>query len=126
MNELKYIPGDLVIYTSLIKDHIAEICEVYETSYLIGFKRRNSAIVTSKEIKPIPLTSDILKKNGWEFRRGFCFSPNEEGILICLISQGGGVWDAYTGGKPLRSDINNVSDLQHLLFGLGINHEMEV
>lgn len=108
--DTKYIPGDIVIYTSLIKDHIAEICEVYETSYLIGFMRRNSARVTSKEIKPIPLTPDILKKNGWEFRRGFCFSTNEEGILICLISQGGGVWDAYTGGKPLRSDINNVSD----------------
>lgn len=124
--DTKYIPGDLVIYTSLSEDYIAEICEVYETSYLIGFKRRNSARVTSKEIKPIPLTHEILKKNGWEFRRGFYFSTNEEGILICLISQGGGVWDAYTGGKPLRSDINSVSDLQHLLFGLGLNSEMEV
>lgn len=124
--DTKYIPGDLVIYTSLIEDYIAEICEVYETSYLIGFKRRNSAKVTSKEIKPIPLTPEILKKNGWEFRRGFYFSTNEEGILICLIGQGGGVWDAYTGGKPLRSDINSVSDLQHLLFGLGLNSEMEV
>lgn len=124
--DTKYIPGDLVIYTSLSEDYIAEICEVYETFYLVGFKRRNSARVTSKEIKPISLTPEILKKNGWEFRRGFYFSTNEEGILICLISQGGGVWDAYTGGKPLRSDINSVSDLQHLLFGLGINHEMEV
>ena len=115
-----------MIYTSLSKDRVAEICEVYETSYLIGFMRRNSARVTSKEIKPIPLTPDILKKNGWEFRRGFCFSTNEEGILICLISQGGGVWDAYTGGKPLRSGINSVSDLQHLLIGLKINSEIEV
>lgn len=124
--DIKYIPRDLVIYTSLMKEPIAEICEVYETSYLIGFMRRNSARVTNKEIKPIPLTPDILKKNGWEFRRGFYFSTNKEGILICLISQGGGIWDAYTGGKPLLSGINSVSDLQHLLFGLKLNPEMEI
>ena len=124
--DTKYIPGDLVIYTSLMKEPIAEICEVYETSYLIGFMRRNSARVTNNEIKPIPLTHDILKKNGWEFRRGFYFSTNKEGILICLISQGDGVWDAYTGGKPLLSGINSVSDLQHLLFGLKLNPEMEI
>lgn len=124
--DTKYIPGDLVIYTSLMKEPIAEICEVYETSYLIGFMRRNSARVTNNEIKPIPLTHDILKKNGWEFRRGFYFSTNKEGILICLISQGDGVWDAYTGGKPLLSGINSVSDLQHLLFGLKLNQEMEI
>ena len=109
-----------------LKEPIAEICEVYETSYLIGFMRRNSARVTNNEIKPIPLTHDILKKNGWEFRRGFYFSTNKEGILICLISQGDGVWDAYTGGKPLLSGINSVSDLQHLLFGLKLNPEMEI
>lgn len=63
--DIKYIPGDLVIYTSLMKEPIAEICEVYETSYIIGFMRRNSARVTNNEIKPIPLTHDILKKNGW-------------------------------------------------------------
>ncbi len=124
--DIKYIPGDLVIYTSLMKEPIAEICEVYETSYLIGFMGRNSARVTNKEIKPIPLTPDILKKNGWEFRRGFYFSTNKEGILICLISQGGGIWDAYTGGKPLLSGINSVSDLQHFLFGLKLNPEMEI
>ncbi len=93
--------------------------------YLFNLKVKFKEI-KCMEIKPIPLTPDILKKNGWEFRRGFCFPPNEEGILICLIGQGGGVWDAYTGGKPLHSGINSVSDLQHLLFGLGINHEMEV
>lgn len=31
--EQKYIIGDLVRYTSLYKEPIAEICEVHETSY---------------------------------------------------------------------------------------------
>ena len=38
----------------------------------------------------------------------------------------GYVWEAYIGRHLLRSNINNVSDLQHLLFCLGLNSEMEV
>ncbi len=122
----KYIDGDLVRYTSLFKEPIAEICEVRETSYLIRFMNGHFAKVTNKEIKPIPLTLEILEKNGWEFYHGFYCSPNEEGAGIRLSSQTGYVWDAYIIGHTLRSDINSVSDLQHLLFGLGLNSEMEV
>lgn len=56
----------------------------------------------------------------------YTFIIKEEGVVIRLSSQTGYVWDAYVGIRPLRSGINNVSDLQHLLFGLEINHEMEV
>ena len=62
----KYIDGVLVRYTSLYKEPVAEICEVRETSYFIRFMNVNFAKVTSKEIKPIPLTKEILKKNGWK------------------------------------------------------------
>lgn len=121
----KYIEGDIVEYDNkvmVIKEprdgnHFDLSCPKEGLVY---------SFVGVDEIKPMELTLEIIEKNGWEFRRGFYFSTNEEGILICLTSQGGGVWDAYTGGKPLHSGINSVSDLQHLLFGLGINHEMEV
>lgn len=80
----------------------------------------------AEDLKGVPLTSEILEKNGWKLCYGFYSSTNEEGVVIRLSSQTGYVWDAYVGIRPLRSGINNVSDLQHLLFGLGINHEMEV
>lgn len=138
----KYIPGDLVIYTSLIKDHIAEICEVYETSYLVGFMRRNSARVTSKEIKPIIITPEILQKNGWVkevMSRGVKNSHwvytkpdiEEYGYFPIYIEKGiGDEFDVY----PFTDNhvctqiayIKYVHQLQHLLFGLEINHEMEV
>lgn len=121
----KYIEGDIVEYDN----KVMVIKEPRDGSHFDLFCPKECLVycfVGVDEIKPMKLTLEIIEKNGWEFRRGFCFSTNEEGILICLISQGGGVWDAYTGGKPLRSDINNVSDLQHLLFGLGLNSEMEV
>ena len=44
MDKLEYILGDLVIYTSLIKEPIAEICEVHETSYTIKFMHGNSVM----------------------------------------------------------------------------------
>lgn len=79
-----------------------------------------------EEISPIPLTPEVLEKNGWKISHGFYWSPNEEGAGIGLSSQTGYVWKAYIGRQPLRSNINSVSDLQHLLFGLGLNSEMEV
>lgn len=36
MDKLEYIPGDLVIYASLIKEPVAEICEVHEASYIVS------------------------------------------------------------------------------------------
>ena len=83
-----------------------------------------------KDIVPIPLTPAILEKNGWEDPNdiGFYCSPNEKGISVFLPSRlVGSILNAYTAHiRLLRSNISSVSDLQHLLFGLGINHEMEV
>ena len=69
MDKLEYIPGDLVIYTSLIKEPIAEICEVHETSYTIKFMHGNSVIVENREIKPIPITKRKARKPTY-FSRG--------------------------------------------------------
>lgn len=79
-----------------------------------------------KDIVPIPITPEILEKNGWKLSHGFYWSPNEEGAVVGLTSQTGYVWNAYMISYLLRSGIKSVSDLQHFLFGLGINHEMEV
>ena len=138
----EYIDGDLVRYTSLYKEPIAEICEVRETSYLIRFMNGNFAKVTSQEIKPIPLTHEILEKNGWKeevMSRGVKNSHlvytkpdiEEYGYFPIYIEKGiGDEFDVY----PFTCNnvctqiayIKYVHQLQHLLFGLGINSEMEV
>lgn len=129
MKELiEYIPGDLVIYTSLMKEPVAEICEVRETSYLIGFMGRNSARVTSKEIKPIPLTPTILEANGWNRLDNayglYAFDhPDEEWLELILEPDG---WKVYCLNVGISDFFNSVHQLQHLLFGLGLDSEMEV
>lgn len=140
--EQKYIVGDLVIYTSLLKEPVAEICEVRETSYLIRFMNGNFAKVTSQEIKPIPLTPEILEKNGWKkevMSRGIKNSHwvytkpdiEEYGYFPIYIEKGiGDEFDVYpfTGNHVCKqiAYIKHVHQLQHLLFGLSLNSEMEV
>ena len=138
----EYIDGDLVRYTSLYKERVAEICEVRETSYLIRFMGGNFARVTGDEIKPIPLTPEILEKNGWVkevMSRGVKNSHwvytkpdiEEYGYFPIYIEKGiGDEFDVYpfTGNNVCTqiAYIKYVHQLQHLLFGLGLNSEMEV
>lgn len=149
MDKLKYIPGDLVMTNGVplgtAKDVVYRVTSSDPSKTLkledgtvlkgtvcleniegaeFGDKGSLSGDCCAwvKDIVPIPLTSEILEKNGWEFYHGFYCSPNG----ICLSSQTGYVWNAYISGHTLRSSINSVSDLQHLLFGLGINNNMEV
>lgn len=127
MDEL-YIPGDLVFHY-IPKTTIKKYVKVYvcSTNNVLSLEDMDGNLYDYIGVLyPIPLTPDILEKNGWKLSHGFYWSPNEEGAGIGLSSENGYVWDAYLGRQPLRSNINSVSDLQHLLFGLGLNSEMEV
>lgn len=123
----KYIIGDLVRYTSLYKEPIAEICEIRETSYLIRYMNGNFAKVTNEEINPIPITPEILEKNGWEKEKyGLVYYKKvSETLYFRLIGKSYG-WTLRCGNQNLIEILEFIHQLQHLLFGLGINHEMEV
>lgn len=116
----QYIVGDVVMYNNevqiIVDNYVSNTYELDSIYYPVNWN----------ELSGVPITPEILEKNGWELYHGIYYSPNEDGIGVCLINQTGCVWNAYTEQRLLRSDINSVSDLQHLLFGLGINHEMEV
>lgn len=153
MDKLEYIPGDLVMTNGVplgtAKDVVYRVTSsdpsktlkldngtvlkgAVRLDNLEGAKFGDKGYLLGdcgawvKDIIPIPLTPKILEKNGWKLSHGFYWSPNEEGAEVGLSSQTGYVWEAYIRRHPLRSNINSVSDLQHLLFGLGLNSEMEV
>lgn len=128
MNKLEYIPGDLVFHY-IPKTTIKKYVKVYvcSTNNALSLEDMDGNLYDYIGVLyPIPLTPEILEKNGWKLSHGFYWSPNEEGAEVGLSSPTGYVWNAYMKSYPLRSGINSVSDLQHLLFGLGLNHEMEV
>ena len=121
----KYIIGDVVMYDNKIMV-IKEPRDGSHFDLSCSEERLTYCYVAVNEIKPVYLTSAILERNGWKLYHGFYCSPNEEGVGIRLSSQTGYVWGAYIGDRLLRGNINSVSDLQHLLFGLNINSEKEV
>lgn len=88
-----------------------------------------------KDIVPIHLTPEILEKNGWKIED---VNPNDlsdivsKGIMyraikdkeILFFLKGASVFNCPLNWRKI--EIRYVHELQHLLFGLGINHEMEV
>ena len=135
MNKL-YIPGDLVyIHGSL---RIISNCDGYYATYY----DENEILqeVNVNVIEGIPITPEILEKNGWdkEGNDGSDFSLSEafmggdeddEDNYTCFqlyYQNKKDGWVIDMRGEPLKFEIHYIHELQHLFFGLGINHEMKV
>ena len=126
----KYIEDDIVKYN----DKIMVIKEPRDGSHFDLFCPQEGSVyclVDVEEIKPIPITSEILEKNRWK-KKMYCdwchYLPIEGNILY--LSKGIGIDGAFSVGVGQDMShiacISFVHQLQHLFFGLGINHEMEV
>ena len=121
----KYIEDDIVKYN----DKIMVIKEPRDGSHFDLFCPKEGLVycfVDVEEIKPIPITSEILEKNGWMLYRIFYRFISKECLKLRLLKFDNYSWDACIGGNVIRINMCSVSDLQHLLFGLGLNSEMEV
>ena len=144
MNKLEYIPGDLVMVDGFNTPYkITDVeSQLHSDDFLytldpigIGPILFNLPI---DSFCPITLTIEILEKNGWKFLkhhkrnsygdvywRGYhkpaetnislIFYPEEEAFFIFLYAQ-----------EISETPIRYIHQLQHLLFGLGRNSEMEI
>lgn len=75
--------------------------------------------ISNNAIRPIPLTPEILKKNGYEK----FFEKNVNNIRL-TIELSENIYVAIN--RIFIMEIHYIHELQHLLFGLGLKHEMEV
>ena len=129
MDKLEYIPVVLASVYVGIKKYIVEVIgkenENEVLSFQIKFPNGEIQYADKDNIVPIPLTPEILEKNGWVKDKEDYINDSYH-LHLC------GKYDRYSVYKVVNdnivwlTDVRNVSDLQHLLFGLGINHEMEV
>lgn len=161
MNDLKYIPGDLVmtngrpigtakdvVYRVVSSDpsktlklddettlkgtvHLENLegAEFGKKGYLLG-----DCCAWVKDIVPIPLTVEILKENGWEFTE--C-DKDEDGSEWFIFSKDGILSDLYyypadknfsvfVCREEMFPYLKFVHQLQHILWALEINDNMEV
>lgn len=126
MNKL-YIPGDLVyIHGSL---RIINNCDGYYATYYDEDETLQE--INVNVIEDIPLTPEILKKNGWRTQnRWYYYLDVAEGFISYIgidfkhKSNKGHLYVEVDGNNMV--EIQYCHELQHLLFGLGLKHEMEV
>lgn len=138
MDKLEYIPGDLISVYVGVKKYIVEVIGTENENevllYQIKFPNGEIQYADKDNIVPIPLTPEILEKNGWDFTG---YNTNFNGTLLNICSKRDILpylyyYYATKGfsvsicGKIVLPNIKYIHELQHLLFGLGIKHEMEV
>lgn len=129
----KYIVGDWVKFLS----EKSKVIEVYEDSSYFMDSPNITGCPKEEELSPILLTPEILEKNGWDKDNSKFYEYDDDpeyenryfnwtydltlDLDDCVVYKG-------TSGilYGLLSEVKYVHQLQHLLFGLGVNHDMEV
>ena len=124
--EQKFIIGDIVEYNN----KIMVIKEPRDGSHFDLSCPKEGLVycfVDIDEIKPATFTLDIIIKNGWMENRytDMFYKAIGEGRYLNLRVEGQ-TWIVGLAHQDLLKNIKYVHQLQHLLFGLGLNSEMEV
>lgn len=122
----KYIEGDVVEYDN-------KVMVVKEPRDRIHFDLSSPkeglvyCFVGVDDMKPVPFTLEIIIKNEWKENRytDMFYKAIGEGRYLNLRVEGQ-TWIVGLAHQDLLKNIKYVHELQHLLFGLGLNSEMEV
>ncbi len=119
----KFIIGDVVMYGN----NIMIIKEPREEGHfdLLWNNWIIYSYINIEEIKPVPLTPDILEKNGWKSINGKYALKIKNANYVVLEFTEDGIY-VYINEKTILFTIKYIHELQHILFGLGLKHEMEV
>lgn len=128
-----YIPGDLVMVKEsalrFAKDKIFKVISSLSSGFVKVVMLNDSSTtysISNNSVRPIPLTPEFLKKNGWKkFKRpyssDYCYRRKDYPTLNIRSEK-----EVYFHWGDHDKSIITIHQLQHILFGLGINHEMEV
>ena len=136
MDKLEYIPGDIVKIeygealgkTGFVTNTFLRRKGCYSLVVFIGKEFQGSSkedwIQTyNDEVSPIPLTPEILKKNGWEHKDDVYFKEYPHRKLVVMD---GNAYIINESCSLFLCKVEFIHQLQHLLFGMGLNSEMEV
>ena len=122
--EQEYIKGDIVMYDNKIHTIMDTLgVNNYELSYV-------EHPVHQLELSGVPITPEILEKNGWEkdeeasFKTQLYYRKKSISKFIVIIIRKDTLRIVYN--NECLNIIQYIHQLQHLLFGLGLNSEMEV
>lgn len=120
--EYRFLTGDIVYINGSVR--VISSCDGYYATYYDEDETLQE--VNVNVIEGIPLTLEILEKNGWKksLRTYSKYSWYRRKGYPTLNIRSENEILFYWGDH--NENITTVHKLQHLLFGLNINHEMEV
>lgn len=131
-NKLEYIPGDLVMVKEsalqFAKDKIFKVISSLSGGFVKVVMLNDSSTtysISNNAIRPIPLTPEILEKNGWKSINGKYALKIKNANYVVLEFTEDGIY-TYINENTMLFTIKYIHELQHLLFGIGLNSEMEV
>ena len=126
----KYIEGDIVEYDN----KVMVVKEPRDGSHFDLSCPKEGLVycfVGVEDIKPVVLTPEILEKNRWRTQnRWYYYLDVAEGFISYIgidfkhKSNKGHLYVEIDGNNMV--EIQYCHELQHFLFGLGLNHKMEV
>lgn len=138
MDKLEYIPGDIVkieygeatgkigfVTNTFLRRKSCYSLVVFIGKGFQGSSKDDWIQTYNDEVSPIPLTPEILDKNEWKSINGKYALKIKNANYVVLEFTEDGIY-TYINENTMLFTIKYVHELQHLLFGLGINHEMEV
>lgn len=106
MNNLEYIPGDLVMVKEsalqFAKDKIFKVISSLRSGFVKVVMLNDSSTtysISNNAVRPIPITVEILKKNGWkkemyhDWYHDWYYLPLERTLLYIVEGTGiDGAW----------------------------------
>lgn len=138
MKETKYIPGDLVMVKKaalqFARNKVFKVISSHNGSILhVAILGDNETYrIYGDSVRPIPITSEILEKNGWDKEPSenvtwYKYRTDKSYLYICKDSFNNKDWLVCVAlDKHYVANINYVHQLQHLLFGLGLSMDLKV
>ena len=138
MDKLEYIPGDLVMVKEsalqFAKDKIFKVISSLSGGFLNVVMLNDSSTtysISNNAIRPIPLTPDILEKNGW--KRIFREYLGCDNVGIFWLNENIGdcaefeEFNRHFSPKIFKlPNIHYIHQQQHYFFGLNIKIKIEV
>ena len=136
MKKVEYIPGDIVkieygeatgkigfVTNTFLRRKGCYNLVVFIGKGFQGSSKEDWIQTYNDEVSPIPLSTEILEKNGWEHNDDVYFKEYPHRKLVVMD---GNAYIINNSCSLFLCKVEFVHQLQHLLFGLGLNSEMEV
>ena len=130
MERIKYIPGDQVYIPKFDNNYIIMSSGKYYYEALDA--NYNDVVIENTDIVPIPLTPEILEKNGWrelKSKRYTWWKTRLDGFYYFIKPNKDypSIWELCRGNTRYRfKKIKYVHQLQHFIFGLELNSDMNL